>query len=49
MALVVILILASVLGFIYGMKKKSKVIASIFFILCIAVIAIGVYFYNHPY
>lgn len=49
MLLAVTLLIASVLGVIYGIRNKNKPIVIVSVIMFIAIIAIWIYFYNNPY
>jgi hypothetical protein len=49
MVLGIILILASLIGIIYGTKRKNRVLVTASIIILTVIAVIGVYFYKNPY
>ena len=49
MALGIILIVAALIGLIYGITKKRKIMVSVSAIVLIIIAAIGFYFFKNPY
>ncbi len=49
MVLGIALVLASVIGIIYGIINKKKLLGIVSIIILIMTIAVWIYFYNNPY
>lgn len=49
MAFGIILIIAALIGIIYGVRNKNKPLGLVSVIVLIMTIAIGIYFYINPY
>lgn len=49
MALSIILCIIAIIGIIYGIVNKNKLLGIVSAILLILVIAVWIYFYNNPY
>jgi hypothetical protein len=49
MALGITIVIASIIGIIYGINKKNKPLAILSIVALIMTIVVWVYFYNNPY
>lgn len=49
MALGILITIASIIGIIYGIIKKNKLLSIFSVLALIMTIAVWVYFYNNPY
>ncbi|MDD4658333.1 MAG: QVPTGV class sortase B protein-sorting domain-containing protein [Eubacteriales bacterium] len=49
MAFGIVLSIVAIAGIIYGIKNKNKAFGIVSAIALILIIAVWIYFYNHPY